>query len=127
MSRLTEKVNYGSSWVEDSIETDDYIPSNNSSDNTTGKCIDKLGKLEDLEEQLGCPLEVRCKVVPNTNIYTFGTSMETMNVICRRQVITISNEGVYISYKTASGKERDMALPWSAYKKTWWLKEDKSE
>lgn len=51
MSRLTEKVNYGSSWVE-TVETDEYIPLNYSTDTMTGKCIDKLGKLEDLEEIL---------------------------------------------------------------------------
>lgn len=87
----------------------------------------KLGQLEDLQEEIGCPLKVRCEVVPNSYIYTFGTSMETLDVITRRKVITISKEGIYISYATASGKERDMTLPWKAYKKTWWLKADRSE
>lgn len=49
MNRLTERVNYGSSWVED-IETDGYIPLNYSTGTTTGKCVDKLGTLEDIFE-----------------------------------------------------------------------------
>ncbi len=84
-------------------------------------------KLEDLEEEIGCPLDVRCKVVPDSYIFTFGTSMESQEIITRRKVITINKEGIYISYATASGKERDMTLPWKAYKITWWLREDKSE
>ena len=53
--------------------------------------------------------------------------MESQEIITRRKVITINKEGIYISYATASGKERDMTLPWKAYKITWWLREDKSE
>ena len=88
---------------------------------------ESLQRIKDLEEQIGCPLEVRIKVVPNTYIYTFGTSMETLNIITERKVITINEDGIYISYATVSGKERDMVLSWKAYKKTWWLREDKSE
>ena len=96
----------------------------------TDKYIDtylELAKYKKLEKQIGCPLNVRCKVVPDSYIYTFGTSMENQEVITKRKVITISNEGIYISYATASGKERDMTLSWEAYKTIWWLKEDKSE
>ena len=91
------------------------------------KVYNKLGKLEDLEEEIGCPLDIRCKVVPDSYIYTFGTSMENQDIVTRRKVITISKEGIYISYATVSGKERDMTLSWEAYQKTWWLKQDRSE
>ena len=114
MSRLTEKVK----------NTDDYIklPTKDKQE-----FINKLGKLEDLEEEIGCPLEVRCAVVPDSYIYTFGTTMENQDVITQRHIVTISKEGFTILYATATGKERKMKLSWKAYKKTWWLKEDKSE
>lgn len=88
---------------------------------------DELLKYKQLEEEIGCPLDVRCNVLPNSYIYTFGTSMDTIDVITRRRVINITKEGICISYSTASGKERTMTLPWKAYKKTWWLRKDKSE
>ena len=52
IERLTEKTNCGNSWCEDDIETDNYIPKSQFN-SSTGKCIEKLGKLEDLEEELG--------------------------------------------------------------------------
>ena len=88
---------------------------------------DELLKYKQREEQIGCPVEVRCEVLPDSYIYTFGTSMDTIDVVTGRKVTSISSEGIHISYSTASGRERDMTLPWKAYKRTWWLKSDKSE
>jgi len=89
---------------------------------------DELLKYKQFEEQqIGCPIEVRCEILPDSYIYTFGTSMDTIDVITGRKVTAISREGIHISYATASGRERDMTLPWRAYKKTWWLKSDRSE
>ena len=93
----------------------------------TTKYSEPLYNVLGLQEQLGCPLDVRCKVVPDSYIFTFGTSMESQEIITRRKVITISQEGIYILYRTASGEGRNMILPWEAYKNTWWLKEDRSE
>ncbi len=115
MSRLTDInkciVHYEKSYTDEEISN----------------IIVKLGKLEDLEEQLGCPLEVRCAVVPDSYIYTFGTTMENQDVVTQRHIVTISKEGFTILYATATGKERKMELSWKAYKKTWWLRKDKSE
>lgn len=126
MSRLTDNK------IANLIETDTYMEMNiddlkNAKEPSIQELYVRLNKYEKLEEEIGCPLEVRCKVFPNSYIYTFGTSMETQDVITRRKVITIDKEGIYILYTTASGKERNMTLSWKAYKKTWWLKEDKSE
>jgi len=109
-------------------ETDNYIDNMEAENQTyVDKELNYAKKCYNLEGKIGCPLEVRCEVVPNSYIFTFGTSMETQEVITRRKVITISKEGIYISYATVNGKERDMILPWGAYKMTWWLKSDRSE
>ena len=91
------------------------------------KDYNELEKYRELKKQIACPLKVRCEVVPNSYIYTFGTSMENIDIVTRRKVITIDKEGFTISYATATGRQREMTLPWSAYKKTWWLKEDRRE
>lgn len=89
--------------------------------------LEYADKCHSLEEQIGCPLEVRCSVVPDSFIYTFGTSMENQDIVTQRHVVTISKEGFTIMYAAATGKDRKMELSWKAYKKTWWLKKDKSE
>ena len=115
MSRLTEKVNYGSSWVEDGIETDNYIPKSQF-DSTTGKCIDKLGKLEDLEEQLGCPLEVYVTATRSGIYYSIAGVMKHcyVDVIDANKII-FAMKGTNIWFELKN------------YKKTWWLKKDRSE
>ena len=66
----------------------------------------ELIKYRDLEEQLGCPLEVRCKITTDTTIYD-------------NNFTAIMNCGFGSNY------EFDFA--YSDYKKTWFLKKDKSE
>lgn len=95
--------------------------------NLFSKTLDDLQQYKDLEDQIGCPLEVRCTVVPDTYIYTFGATMDNHDVVTRRKVSKISKEGFVISYNTATGKERNMEFIWKSYKKTWWLKADRSE
>lgn len=83
--------------------------------------LNKLGKLEDLEEEFGCPLEVRCKVTTGTYIYDEnGNEYEV--------------EFLYsLSFMATDGKCDDNGITieaeflWKDYKKTWWLKEDRSE
>ena len=127
MDRLTKKVENEERYIANNFKKEKGERLLKAIDNFTNRVYNKLGQLEDLEQVIGCPLEIRCKVVPDSYIYTFGTSMENLNIIIRRKVITISKEGIYISYATVSGKERDMTLPWKAYKKTWWLRKDQSE
>ena len=78
----------------------------------------KLGRLEDLEEQLGCPLEVVFKALIN-GIYIKNIYGEMINFKCR---ITYKNEelGWYFNIINGYVMVKD-------YKKTWWLKKDKSE
>lgn len=107
MSRLTR--NQEKCWGKGNYKGEKYIIG---SDGVTSKqmCLNKLGKLEDLEEQLGCPFEVIEKAIKN-GIYT--------NVYSGICYVTRSDDYLLVS------DDYDVRL--SDYKKTWWLKEDKSE
>lgn len=81
------------------------------------KAINKLGKLEDLEEQLGCPLEVREQAFNN------GFYDENGNhYICEHYV-------PYLKQMHTKGimTHTEKRFRLKDYKKTWWLKKDKSE
>lgn len=109
-------------------QIDDYIDSMEEKNQIyVEEELNYASKCHNLEEQIGCPLEVRCAVVPDSFIYTFGTTMENQDVVTQRHIVTISKEGFTILYATTTGKERKMELSWKAYKKTWWLRKDKSE
>lgn len=80
-----------------------------------GRPIDKLGKLEDLEEEIGCPLEVVFKALGN-GIYVYNGNHYV----------------VFLKYYKVHNKFRlkdvnGLLYSLEDYKKTWWLKEDKSE
>lgn len=78
----------------------------------------KLGKLEDLEEQLGCPLEVVFKALQNGVYYEdIANCMKYMPVD-----LHLNLEGEYVLYF-----DDEEYLLTKNYKKTWWLKKDKSE
>ena len=106
MSRLIKKDQYG-----------DYMPIYHK------EVCDKIYALEDIEEQLGCPLEVVFKALKYGIIIKdmfdigignkfYGVRLDTQNYDC---------EYVLRTYKgTISVEVKD-------YKKTWWLKEDRSE
>lgn len=98
MSRLTEKnkfdTHYGISISKNLLQS----------------AYDKLGKLEDLEDELGCPLDVLEKAMQNgiyTNVY---------NGLC-----------MVSRYKDTLVVSDDYAVYIKDYKKTWWLKKDRSE
>ena len=80
---------------------------------------DKLGKLEDLEEQLGCPLEVafqKCEEFEKENKYNFYC-------ICKWY-----EDWVILEIDTSIIGEPECSvvcfLP--DYQKTWWLKGEKT-
>lgn len=91
-------------------------------------CINKLGKLEDLEEQLGCPLEVVAHLVMNKPFY-YEDGYGRMHFIQGYELCTCSllfgntweDVDIYV------GENGDIEIPLSEYKKSFWLKEDKSE
>ena len=113
MKRLTEKVK----------NIDDYIklPTIDKQE-----FINKLGELEDLEEELGCPLEVAFKALKNGfydkygNWYKTETDKFNLNYDWplsnpNDKYLIFDIEDTYDYFKLAD------------YKKTWWLKEDRSE
>ena len=124
MSRLTEKVNYGSSWVEEIIETDEYIPLNYSTDTTIGKCVDKLGRLEDLEDELKVPLEFILMPYYLSDLKKVWYHNQWCDV-----VRVVAYEEATTPYMEVRCKDYDYLkfIPLDNYKKTFWLKEDKSE
>lgn len=73
----------------------------------------KLGKLEDLEEEIGCPLEVRCKLYNTATVY--GINGKERVIACWKDrfitVLCVNNMKIIHKY--------------SEFKETWWLKEDK--
>lgn len=82
--------------------------------------IDKLGKLEDLEEQLGCSLDVVFKALKN-GIYRYNKNYEPN--FRKEKVLYLGNEygRYYITWLGCWTEYLDN------YKKTWWLKADRSE
>ena len=82
-----------------------------------GMIYNKLGKLEDIEEELGCPIEVYVKLHKIAKIYD-----EQGNPLKIRQVI---DENIVISTKKEINGYK--LIPLNCYKKTWWIKEDRSE
>ena len=112
MSRLTEKnkfdTHYGISISKNLLQS----------------AYDKLGKLEDLEEQLGCPLEVVFKALMN-GIYTKESELDEELELF--EVRGIEKKGVSVISKFCSYAECDFTCEYKDYKKTWWLREDESE
>lgn len=97
MSRLTKK---GTRMVNDFREADWY---------------NKLANLEDLEDELGCPLEV---ITSKTAMVVRNDFILKMNIMA----IGFNDGNIYFGseWNFITRKLKD-------YKKTWWLKEDKSE
>lgn len=87
---------------------------------TSDMIYKKLGQLEDLEEELGCPLEVIFKALTIGIWYEdvanrmthIGVGLDTANYDCEYILREYNNETSFLSRN---------------YKKTWWLRKDKSE
>ena len=104
MSRLTEKVKI----------TDDYI---RLATKDKQEFINKLGELEVMEEPLGFPLE---KLNEISHIY--ATDWE--GVLRKYEIIGVNFKEKKIWFWVGFSP---MYLEFEYYKKTFWLKEDKSE
>lgn len=110
MSRLTKNNNQGTgSWTQFG---DAYIPAHNIKHK---QCVNKLGKLEDLEDELGCPLEI---ITSKTAMVVTNDSILELNIMA----IGFNDGIIYFgsSWSLITRKLKD-------YKKTWWLKEDLNE
>ncbi len=112
MERLTKK-----SRISDDI----YVlnrPKNTPVVIAEGMVYNKLGKLEDLEEEIGCPLDVVFKALTNGVYYEdVANCMKYMPAD-----LHLNLEGEYVLFFS----DEEYLLTRN-YKKTWWLKEDKTE
>ena len=82
-------------------------------------------KYNDLEEEIGCPLEVVGKASKKQQIYVakFKMYVEVRNIVIYEQATR-----PYIEYFYRDVNKFKVKEVWiDEYKKTWWLKEDKSE
>jgi len=131
MNRLTEKANidYRTNAV---IHTVGFVVTGDTNKDYNN-ALKKLYELENLEEQLGCPLDVVFKALKQNYIYEKGINVYgnydkrfifnkceylhlTYNPAFESFVIVHLNLGFY-----------DYPVKLQDYKKTWWLKEDRSE
>lgn len=126
--RLTHKIKENSYSIELNDPKTESEAKKQLMDNFT-KCCNKLGKLEDLEEQIGIPLEFILKEIIGKNIYYLH---ESNYVDC-----------VDFEVATGLGRERDpfsaelgdwkietdscYTFKTSEYKKTWWLSEKEAQ
>ena len=84
-----------------------------------GEAINKLGKLEDLEEQLGCPLELVLDIIINCKPIYYKTSE---GVKLKLQPMFISNCGIkcnqwYYSCNLANSKPDEFMISFEDYQK----------
>ncbi len=118
MSRLTDITNTQIMYGDDTPYAEMYV----AKDDT--RAIQKLGKLEDLEQQIGCPLEV--VLIPYfisglKKVWYHNQWCDVVRVVAYEEATT--------PYMEVRCKDYDYLkfIPLTNYKKTFWLKEDKSE
>ena len=104
MSRLTRKTN-----IKNNLKNCYYYENINNS--TTVDVYNKLGKLEDLEDELGCPLETIIEATTNGIIDFEGKKHEV----------------VFAQYYLFVVEEDELrhAFALKNYRKSWWLPSDK--
>lgn len=88
---------------------------------TIDELIDKLAIYEDLEEQIGCPLEVVFKAISQGNIWV----KKEEEIINTNDYYLDCNGLGYWFLSVGKGYYDIVGL--KDYKKNWWLKEDRSE
>ena len=82
----------------------------------------KLERLEDIEEKLGCPLEVMFKALKQ--MFVFHKENGKIELL----LVFLSNKSndLYL-YGFTEITTQDVRLSLKDYKKTWWLSETKEE
>lgn len=110
MNRLTKKYEDNSGYYpieNNSIRLNDYYC-----------CVEKLGKLEDLEEELGCPLEVIFKALKD-GIFC----VDYDNQIIRKFKVPLCFNSTSKQFYWSGNNIGYPDL--KDYQKTWWLKGEK--
>lgn len=122
MSRLTNKklvdLKYGE-FI--SISKEEYRKQVHEAP-TYKKIYTKLGQLENLEEELGCPLDVVFKALKEGIYFNFNMMLKEEFIEPTDLSLKFSLGGFYCLYlEQWNGSYIDL----KDYGKTWWLKEDK--
>lgn len=96
--------------------------------------VDELLEYKRLEEQVGCPLKVREQALLKGIYYEskgFGNTNLGKTIVCFSKTPKLKLDyetHSYLCFEVNSSRNKEKkCLPLSEYKKTWWLKKDKSE
>ena len=83
--------------------------------NLVDEALQRLEAIDKLQEEIGCPLEIFIKLHNRVHIYDVkGKPFKILQVLSDTIVVRkLQEEKIFLLLKD--------------YKKTWWLKEDKSE
>ena len=125
LTRLTEKIKENDYW--------DKMELNYGQDNT-GQIVDKLGQLEDIEDELGIDFLMLDKICQN-GVYCYKKSIKDFNTLGKRlgNIIHIQNSDIHIDFFGVYQEKRMgvsimvcidyvyLSLPLSQYGKTWAL------
>lgn len=88
----------------------------------------KLGQLEDSAEEIGCPLEIVITLYfkrGKLEVFYRGKMREVIRVVAFEQA---TRPYMDIFYRDNEKEQFKVKTIWlDDYKKTWWLKEDRSE
>lgn len=103
-------------------EIDNYIDSMEEENAIyVDKELEYAEKYHKLEEQVGCPLDVRCNVVCDSYIYDENGIQYKVAYIAKEHFDCED------PFDNDMGYTKLCAFDWKDYKKTFWLREDKSE
>lgn len=128
MDRFTKKLD--KPFLFDEICTGYYGIPNHNEVHVATNIANKLGKLEDIEEELGCPLEVREQALKQGYIYTTWHSRDGLEKQEITHLVYDKDIKMWIfkDLEKTKGIYYEMAnIPVNGYKKTWWLSETKEE
>lgn len=120
MSRLTKYASNNQSMFPYQLKNDELY--------TKLDSIHKLGKLEDIEDKLGCSLELYFNLKSGTEILDKSNNLWFLESITNHKALNCYREEEVYNY-IGIGKFTTIYHNFKIknYKKTWWLKEDKSE
>ena len=87
-------------------------------------CMNKLGELEDIEEEIGCPLDVVFKALKEGIIYKeYDNKTELIPNMLYTELLNEETESCFrfINYDLQN-LENSLIVKLKDYGKTWWLK-----
>jgi hypothetical protein len=118
MERLTKKNDGSGSYTQFG---DKYIPNHNIRHK---QCVEKLGKLEDIEQELGIPLEVLFKALKKGKVWACENSLWGYSY---HNVVGFNLNEVILQSKVCSYSDCDWDIDLKDYGKTWALTKEELE